>query len=263
MLVHTTYISPILQKQESVFLVLNKVIRQASYYDDSKSDQHPGPSGDITFVTDSPRVKGVKNADTVSEQPPGQKEIEYTDEDRKSTPVELKMCMAFPNDPALQYLGNKTRMTEALKQQMCAIGPCRPVQKDIENSKFPPSTQTGRNRSFNEKWYKRKLTDGQGIDRDWLEYSPRKDAMFCFACRLFSNMDDPSTESNWTVIGVSNWKKAVSKIEAHENTAIHLQSHSAWKIFKSMGRFWNSRRNGNAYKEKNKLRRIPKFSSAF
>jgi hypothetical protein len=40
---------------------------------------------------------------------------------------------------------------------------------------------------------------------NWLEYSVRKDSVFCFPCRIFGTAH--LTENTFTVIGFKNWKK--------------------------------------------------------
>lgn len=45
--------------------------------------------------------------------------------------------------------------------------------------KFPVTEAGGQKRSFNQKWY------DLPYSKEWLEYSPTTDCMYCFACRMF------------------------------------------------------------------------------
>ena len=48
-----------------------------------------------------------------------------------------------------------------------------------------PSDKNGRH--FSEVHYKRKLPNGEYLDRSWLVYSMSNDRVYCFACKLFQN----------------------------------------------------------------------------
>ncbi|CAI6377654.1 unnamed protein product [Macrosiphum euphorbiae] len=72
-------------------------------------------------------------------------------------------------------------------------GPMRPILKAY------PKTQFGlQKRAFSSAYYQ---------NHDWLEYSLEKDAIFCYACRLFSNSSGHNEET-FTTLGFKNWKKA-------------------------------------------------------
>ncbi|XP_016658745.1 uncharacterized protein LOC107883377 [Acyrthosiphon pisum] len=71
-------------------------------------------------------------------------------------------------------------------------GPIRPMLKVYPKTKF--GTQ---NRSFTSVYY---------THFDWVEYSIKMNAVFCFACRIFSN-DYGNSENTLTITGFSNWKK--------------------------------------------------------
>jgi len=51
-------------------------------------------------------------------------------------------------------------------------------------------------RGFNGSYYKK---------HEWVEYSISRDAIFCFACRIFGT---DSVEPSLTLTGFKNWKKA-------------------------------------------------------
>ena len=67
--------------------------------------------------------------------------------------------------------------------------------------------------------------------KEWLEYSTRVNAMYCFACRMFGM---PGTsEENWISKGVkgTNWKNALKRIRDHSVSRYHSQSTLAMKVF--------------------------------
>lgn len=74
-------------------------------------------------------------------------------------------------------------------------------------------------RKFKENWYE---------EFSWLEYSPVKDAAFCFPCRMFCQHKVGRGEESFTKEGVSNWKKALEKFRKHENSEMHLKSMRFW-----------------------------------
>ncbi|XP_050064963.1 uncharacterized protein LOC126553894 [Aphis gossypii] len=72
-----------------------------------------------------------------------------------------------PDDPTNPVPKNKVEF-----KQRVLKGPYQPV-----NINFPRSTFDNRYRSFQKSWYQL---------YPWLEYSPKTDAAYCFACRMFS-----------------------------------------------------------------------------
>ncbi|KAL5245991.1 hypothetical protein ACI65C_013399 [Semiaphis heraclei] len=106
--------------------------------------------------------------------------------------------------------------------------PCSTQTKIIQ---VYPKTKFGtQNRSFTSVYY---------THFDWLEYSVKINAVFCFACRIFSN-DYGNSENTFTITGFSNWKKAsnfkelcklVSKHDADfEQSYLQKINLSSWKV---------------------------------
>ncbi|XP_060855121.1 zinc finger MYM-type protein 1-like [Metopolophium dirhodum] len=88
-------------------------------------------------------------------------------------------------------------------------GPNRPIQKEYPKSKFG-----SQNRAFSSSYY---------ANFEWLEYSIKKNAVFCYACRMFAN-NFGYTEDTFIKTGFNNWKKISSKLASHAGTKIHVQS---------------------------------------
>lgn len=121
--------------------------------------------------------------------------------------------LKYPTDPA----HNKAfdLQCNASYVKMCVDrGPCQPVLR------FPKNTE---GRSFQKTWYE---------NRPWLEYSPDKDSMYCFSCRLFLN-EQKYTKSTWRVAGVDNWKRALEKMQEHADSEAHLTSMVRWNTYKN------------------------------
>ncbi|XP_075521547.1 uncharacterized protein LOC142554755 [Primulina tabacum] len=71
------------------------------------------------------------------------------------------------------------------------MGPYQPIQKE-----YPPTKFESQNRRFQSQWFK-KFT--------WLEYSPSKDAAFCFPCFLFEHKHPRNPA--FTIDGFKYWKR--------------------------------------------------------
>uniref|UniRef100_A0A8C5M9G2 TTF-type domain-containing protein n=1 Tax=Leptobrachium leishanense TaxID=445787 RepID=A0A8C5M9G2_9ANUR len=91
---------------------------------------------------------------------------------------------------------------------------------------FPRTKIGDKQRNFHSEWYEKYR---------WLEYSPPKDAAFCFHCRFFSSNDstqkghiDPAVIEK----GFKNWHKATECFRTHQLSKSHQLSSSAWSSFK-------------------------------
>ncbi|XP_076321993.1 zinc finger MYM-type protein 1-like [Tachypleus tridentatus] len=82
---------------------------------------------------------------------------------------------------------------------------------------------SGQSRSFNKNWHDQ---------HSWLEYSVTQDAVFCFACRLFSHTHFSKTEKPFTHESFWNWKKVTTSLKSHDNSAGHTFAMQAWAEFK-------------------------------
>ena len=99
--------------------------------------------------------------------------------------------------------------------------PCQPT-----NVTFPKRAYSDKGRSFNPAWYQQ---------YSWLEYSVKKDAAFCFPCRLFGSGSIALGRPE-TVNGFRDWKHATGNkgaLLSHNNSYTHTQSVVAWEQFKA------------------------------
>lgn len=129
---------------------------------------------------------------------------------------------AVADDPSLKLpverLEKSARIQRGLYRPNLEVFPTRTIGK----------SQNARNRSFSTDWYK---------DFNWLEYSPVKDAAFCFPCRYFTinssitkgqNEEDAFTEKVFT-----SWNKAAHRFKLHQQTKCHVSSVSCLAEFQS------------------------------
>ena len=80
-------------------------------------------------------------------------------------------------------------------------------------------------RSFNPDWFK---------TYNWLEYSVKRDAAFCFPCRHFSTASG-RVEDTFTKAGFRDWKHARGKegiLQGHVSCFTHIQAMSNWHDYK-------------------------------
>ena len=99
-------------------------------------------------------------------------------------------------DPALrrQIWACPADKQDEIRKAYMQLGPHQP-KKDV----YPPSGEEGHKRRFQYHWF--------GAF-SWLEYSPSKDAVFCFPCFLFSKKPKGKCGSTaFTVKGFQKWKR--------------------------------------------------------
>lgn len=103
------------------------------------------------------------------------------------------------------------------------LGTDRPVQTLL--NQYPVTIYNGKGRSFVGKWFH---------NREWLEYSVKADAAFCFCCRMFKNTrkSGSSASDAFASVGYSNWKQAMAKdrgFHQHETSKDHIVCFTMWK----------------------------------
>ena len=101
--------------------------------------------------------------------------------------------------------------------------PCQPT-----NLKFPGTNFSDKARSFNPGWFQQ---------YGWLEYSNKKDAAYCYPCRLFGSTSILTSrpEKSFNSSGFRDWKHATGSkgmLLGHNNCISHKQSAVAWEQFK-------------------------------
>lgn len=118
-------------------------------------------------------------------------------------------------------------VTQKVIEDAILRGPChhpKNFPKDIHNHPFPRSVLTCT------------LKNGETISRDYLVWSPEKNSLFCFPCRLLSKI--PAGQRSLLALpdGYShnnNWRKLYDRITPHENSCGHKACYMQWKTFEN------------------------------
>lgn len=93
-----------------------------------------------------------------------------------------------------------------------------PVQPRI---KYPCTTIDAKKRSFNSDWFAK---------YHWLEYSKERDAVFCYACRMFSTSIGKKSDV-FTNAGLRDWKHATGQngiLAKDDSSYTHKQAMLSW-----------------------------------
>lgn len=114
-----------------------------------------------------------------------------------------------------------TTIDEELRTYWTARGPTACQNKDADFTEIARvydkikglSTKT---LYLNRTAFTRQLPNGQVVSREWLIYSQSRAKAFCFACRLFSNV-----ESAFSQAGFNDWKHSSDAISQHECSTEH------------------------------------------
>lgn len=145
---------------------------------------------EITVSVEQEEVTGKEMVDNVEfEEAIAEDKVEETVSSVEEA-ISKIASLRYPTDPIHNQAFDLKCNASYLK--MCVdIGPCQPVLR------FPKNAE---GRSFQKTWYENKPIS---------QYSPDKDSMYCFSCRLFLN--EPKYKSMWRVAGVKNWKRGLER----------------------------------------------------
>lgn len=81
-------------------------------------------------------------------------------------------------------------------------------------------------RNFNAQHLKRTLANGEIVDRYWVLYSPSKNSIFCFMCRLFESM---SSKDVFATTGFFDFRNIARALKLHENSKSHILNELTYK----------------------------------
>lgn len=101
---------------------------------------------------------------------------------------------------------------------------------DIPVNKFP---RNEKGLCFSKFHCKRKLPNGEYVDRPWIIYSQSADRIYCFYCKLFS-MNKTSALS---ASGFNNWSNLHTRLYEHENSKNHLEA--TWQFWELYQRHYS------------------------
>lgn len=98
------------------------------------------------------------------------------------------------------------------------------------DSKFADVVRSGTStkggtRKLTREWFYKPLSNGEKVLRTWMVYSPLKQSLYCFCCKLFGNSGSNFASEE----GFNKWWKLNPRIGDHENSLDHVQSFLKWK----------------------------------
>ena len=128
------------------------------------------------------------------------------------------------SDPALWVI------TDNLRQLFAENPPDRNIGDFRKSGRahIDPKTQKTKTRHLTEALFKRRLVNGESVERMFLVYSPSSGSVFCWVCRLHSKKVTAFSES-----GFSDWKHGNRYISEHENSSSHREALMTLSMMKS------------------------------
>ena len=108
------------------------------------------------------------------------------------------------------------------------------IERYVLNSNLPlpdKFPEDSRNQAFPISIFKYRNHNGEIAERDWLVWSRKKDALFCFPCRLFSkdlevNSSALSSQEGWP--STVKWRK-LCRIPEHKRSNNHKHNYLSWR----------------------------------
>ena len=101
-----------------------------------------------------------------------------------------------------------------------------PQNKKFDNAEFINSTVQvigNKQRFLSKSMFKRKMINGEEVDRTWLIFSPKTKMLYCGVCKLFS-----PTSTEMLITKFNDWKNAASRLLSHENSHLHFRFFQSW-----------------------------------
>lgn len=112
-------------------------------------------------------------------------------------------------------------INDKLRQLLIRKGP-------IQNKNVNLPSTRGQGRTFNNSVFSRKMKNNELVNRNWLVYSIKNNAVFCFCCRLFPSLGVKSKNLT-TGDGDCDWKHVDRVLRTHETSCQHVQVFQKWK----------------------------------
>ena len=100
------------------------------------------------------------------------------------------------------------------------------VQNKPQTMDYMDYPRDQQNRKFSQMHYKRRLANGEEVQRSWLMYSKSSNAVYCFSCKLFSKKSGVSSLQD---DGCRDWKNLAAILSSHEKSTTHLETFQAWR----------------------------------
>ena len=110
-----------------------------------------------------------------------------------------------------------SKITDEVRKLLVERGPVQVTDID-----FPLDAK---GRKFSSHHYTRKLCNGEQVLRIWLLYSILKNAVFCFACKVFGYANSSLAGDQ----GYSDWQNLTKILTSHEKSPNHIKNCQFWR----------------------------------
>jgi len=118
--------------------------------------------------------------------------------------VEFEHTIIDPKDPSIDLPKNRFEFKNRI---IC--GPYKPIIT------FPRILSSNQYRGFLSRYYN---------NYKWIEYSPIKDAAFCFPCRMFkgNSLNSSQLDHAFSIRDFKHWKNVTTAFNNHQNSKPHI-----------------------------------------
>ncbi|XP_046742929.1 zinc finger MYM-type protein 1-like [Diprion similis] len=127
-----------------------------------------------------------------------------------------EVTIYFSRDPA-----SWPKIDETLRSYWVQKGPSSCQNRDCDFNGSARSYEEGSKtkiRTLQKSLFKRRLQNGETVDREWLLYSPSEGHVYYFVCRLFASEVSP-----FSLGGFNDWKHAATRVAEHEHSTRHMK----------------------------------------
>ena len=140
--------------------------------------------------------------------------------------MEQDMCTDITLESTANTIGASTTVIHypTKDTSITDLGTDTPAQPFLQRFPINSDIATRKVQAFRPDWYGR---------FDWLEYSAKLDAAFCFVCRNFQS-ESAQNDSTLTSKGFRNWPHAMDKAKdfiKHEKSELHKFCYFKWGLF--------------------------------
>ena len=180
------------------------------------------PESSMSFSDTSAKDTHINDDDDCIEEPHSSTSVQHVYEDdhhhvdsSHSTTVFSNSCTPISG----AIMSNGIAVSDIALSDIALSISQPPVQRYV---KFPTTMINGKRRSFNSNWYTK---------YPWIEYSVKKDAAFCYACRFFPSTSSNRVEEAFTQVGFRDLKHAMGShgmLVKHNNSCNHKQAMASW-----------------------------------
>lgn len=133
----------------------------------------------------------------------------YSDSELSKLQLEKPGLACDLSEPA-----NWPRVTAQVRCYLIENGPHQNTDYNFSLS------EDNESRRFSSDWFVKKLCNDEKVQRRWLLYSPKMNALFCFPCLLFCSKSNTSSFAN-RAKGFGDWRHLSPRIPEHENSLEH------------------------------------------